>query len=106
MWTQRCDDGVEFSGVFELTQGSDGGVSGTATGSDGIGSISGKLIGRKLTGTRHYVLGHNNAITFTLSGSNLDAPKSRKTTELVNTMPSDRKREQFATLFTPRAISH
>jgi hypothetical protein len=76
MWTQKCDDGVEFSGAFELTQGSDGAVSGTATGSDGNGSISGKLVGRKLTGTRHYILGHNNSITFTLSGSNLDGSEA------------------------------
>jgi hypothetical protein len=76
IWTQRCDDGAEFSGAFELTQGSDGAVSGAATGSDGNGSISGKLVGRKLTGTRSYILGHNNSITFTLSGPNLDGSEA------------------------------
>jgi hypothetical protein len=77
IWTQICDDGAEFSGAFELTQDSDGAVSGTATGSDGSGSVSGRFVGRKLTGTRSY-LGHSNSITFTLTagGSGLAGSES------------------------------
>jgi hypothetical protein len=77
IWTQRCDDGAEFSGAFELAQDSNGAVSGTATGSDGSGSVSGRFVGRKLTGTRSY-LGHSNSITFTLTagGSGLEGSES------------------------------
>src|SRR5215472_9713357 len=33
-WTQKCDDGSEWVGVFEFSESPDGEVSGTSTGTD------------------------------------------------------------------------
>jgi hypothetical protein len=79
-WTAKCDDASEWAGAFDLAQASDGAVSGMASGNDGSGSISGKLVGRKLTGTRSYNLGNINSITFTLTtgGRSLEGSENSK----------------------------
>jgi hypothetical protein len=76
-WTQKCDDGREFVGSFDLVQNGDGTVSGTVTGSDGSGPISGKLAGNIFTGSRSYN-DHNTHIVITFSGRSLHATESSR----------------------------
>ncbi|MGA2293548.1 hypothetical protein [Bradyrhizobium sp.] len=77
MWTAKCDDGSEWAGAFDLSQTSDGAVSGSANGNDGSGTISGKLAGGRFTGTRSY-LDHSTRMVFTAGRRSLDGSENSK----------------------------
>jgi hypothetical protein len=77
-WTQKCDDGSEFTGSFSLVQNDDGTVSGTVTGTDGSGSIFGHLEGNKIVGSRTYN-DHDTHIVLTFSGGGMNATENSKT---------------------------
>jgi hypothetical protein len=78
VWTQKCDDGSEFSGSFNLIQNYDGTVSGSVTGKDGSGSISGRLGGNKIIGSRTYAE-HDTHIVLIFSGGGMNATENSKT---------------------------
>jgi hypothetical protein len=69
-WTQKCDDATEWSGEFNLVQDSEGSVSGTASGNDGSGAMTGRLTGNTLTGSRGYALATNQIIFTLAAGGN------------------------------------
>jgi hypothetical protein len=77
IWTAKCDDGSEWAGAFDLSQTSDGAVSGSANGNDGSGTMSGKLIGGKFTGSRFY-LDHSTRMVFTAGRRSLDGSENSK----------------------------
>jgi hypothetical protein len=60
VWTATCDDATDWKGSLELTQDSEGTVSGSVTN----GSVSGKALGNTLTGRFCYL--HCTQISFTL----------------------------------------
>jgi hypothetical protein len=65
-WTAKCDDASDWAGTFDLMQGADGTITGSAAGNDGSGSMSGQLVANKLIVTRSYAM-HSNQIVFTLA---------------------------------------
>jgi hypothetical protein len=69
-WTAKCDDGSEWVGTFEFSQSPDGEVSGTSTGTDAGRSMSGQLVGNKLTVSRTYYLVSNQIIFTIAAGGN------------------------------------
>jgi hypothetical protein len=78
-WTAKCGDGSDWAGSFDFTQNSDGTVSGAVTGSDGSGSISGRLVGNTLTGSRAYSA-HSTQIvlTFAAGGNSLQGSEESR----------------------------
>jgi hypothetical protein len=81
VWTAKCTDASEWVGAFELSQTSDGAVSGTSAGNDASGSMSGQLVANKLTVSRSYYGIHSNQIIFTLaaSGKSMQGSETSKT---------------------------
>jgi len=69
-WTAKCTDGSEnWAGAFELTQNTDGAVSGSFTGNGEPGSFSGTVFGNRLIGSNCYTITrHCTQISFTIVG--------------------------------------
>jgi hypothetical protein len=69
-WTAKCADGSEnWAGSFELTQNTDGAVSGSFTGNGGPGSFSGTVVGNRLIGNNCYTITrHCTQMNFTIVG--------------------------------------
>jgi hypothetical protein len=80
IWTAHCDDASKWGGTFDLAQSSDGAVTGSASGDDGSGSMSGQLAANKLIATRSYAM-HSNQIIFTLGagGKSMQGSESSRT---------------------------
>jgi hypothetical protein len=69
-WTSKCGDGSVWSGTFDLEQGADGAVTGSASGNDGSGALSGRLSGNTFIGSRSYPH-HSNQIILTVGRNSL-----------------------------------
>jgi hypothetical protein len=78
VWTQKCDDGKEFVGSFNFMQNDDSTVSGSLTGTEGHGYISGRLEGNKITASLDYG-DHDTRIVLIISeADNLNATENSK----------------------------
>ena len=74
-WTAKCDDATDWTGSFDMTENSDGSVTGPFTGNGGGGSMSAKLSGNRLSGSLCYTV-HCTQFTFTLGSSLEGSEKS------------------------------
>jgi hypothetical protein len=77
-WTAKCGDGSVWSGTFDLEQSADGAVTGSASGNDGGGALSGRLSGNTFIGSRSYP-SHSNQITLTVGRNSLHGSEPSQT---------------------------